>query len=109
MLPVRYLLVSLFGLSASYAAPVIPSPPAAPPRVNAPAPVAVEAPTRPPIKHEPEPPVAEPTPPPAPLEPLLTRMLADLDPNLTINSIRTMKQQVEISFDQERAVASLAL
>jgi predicted permease len=42
------------------------------------------------------------------LEPLLTRMLADLDPNLTINSIRTMKQQVEMSFDQERAVASLA-
>jgi predicted permease len=42
------------------------------------------------------------------LEPLLTRMLADLDPNLTINSIRTMQQQVELSFDQERAVASLA-
>jgi predicted permease len=45
---------------------------------------------------------------PGALEPLLTRMLADLDPNLTINSIRTMKQQVELSFDQERAVASLA-
>ena len=45
---------------------------------------------------------------PGALELLLTRMLAELDPNLTINSIRTMRQQVELSFDQERAVASLA-
>ena len=45
---------------------------------------------------------------PGALEPLLTRMLAELDPNLTVNSIRTMRQQVELSFDQERAVASLA-
>ncbi|HYL61004.1 MAG TPA: ABC transporter permease [Candidatus Methylomirabilis sp.] len=45
---------------------------------------------------------------PGALEPLLIRLLADLDPNLTINSIRTMQQQVELSFDQERAVASLA-
>jgi predicted permease len=42
------------------------------------------------------------------LEALLTRKIADLDPNLTFNSIRTMQQQVELSFDQERAVASLA-
>ncbi|HET8923644.1 MAG TPA: ABC transporter permease [Candidatus Acidoferrum sp.] len=42
------------------------------------------------------------------LEPLLTRTLAELDPNLTINSVRTMHQQVDLSFDQERAVASLA-
>jgi len=42
------------------------------------------------------------------LEAQLTRMLADLDPNLTINSIRTMEQQIELSFDQQRAVASLA-
>jgi predicted permease len=42
------------------------------------------------------------------LEPLLTRKLADIDPSLTFNSIRTMKQQIELSFDQERAVASLA-
>jgi predicted permease len=42
------------------------------------------------------------------LEPLLTRKLADVDPNLTFNSVRTMKQQIELSFDQERAVASLA-
>lgn len=46
--------------------------------------------------------------PPGVLEPLLTRTLAELDPNLTINSIRTMQQQVDLSFDQERAVASLA-
>ena len=35
-------------------------------------------------------------------------MLANLDPDLTINSIRTMQQQIDLSFDQERAVASLA-
>jgi predicted permease len=45
---------------------------------------------------------------PGALEAQLTRLLAELDPNLTINSIRTMRQQVELSFDQERAVASLA-
>src|SRR6266446_3777139 len=45
---------------------------------------------------------------PGALEPLLTRMLAELDPNLTINSIRSMQQQVELTFDRERAVASLA-
>ncbi|HTF26714.1 MAG TPA: ABC transporter permease [Candidatus Limnocylindria bacterium] len=45
---------------------------------------------------------------PGALEPLLTRMLAELDPNLTINSIRTLQQQIDLSFDQERAVASLA-
>jgi predicted permease len=46
--------------------------------------------------------------PPATLEPVLTKMLADLDPNLTITSVRTMRQQVDMSLDQERAVASLA-
>jgi predicted permease len=45
---------------------------------------------------------------PGVLEAPVTRMLAELDPNLTINSIRTLQQQVELSFDQERAVASLA-
>ena len=35
-------------------------------------------------------------------------ILADLDPNLTYNSVRTLQQQIELSFDQERAVASLA-
>ena len=42
------------------------------------------------------------------LEPLVTRTLAEVDSNLAITSIRTMQQQVELSFDQERAVASLA-
>jgi hypothetical protein len=46
--------------------------------------------------------------PPGVLEPLVTRTVADVDPNLTINSIRTMQQQVERSFDQDRAVARLA-
>jgi predicted permease len=45
---------------------------------------------------------------PGMLEPQLTRLLAGADPNLTINSVRTMGQQVELTFDQERAVASLA-
>ncbi len=45
---------------------------------------------------------------PGTLEPPLTKTLADIDPNLTITSIRTMQQQVELSFDQERAVAGLA-
>jgi predicted permease len=45
---------------------------------------------------------------PGALEPLLTRTLAELDPNLAIISVRTMQQEVELSFDQERAVASLA-
>lgn len=45
---------------------------------------------------------------PGTLEPLLTRTLADLDPNLTITGIRTLQQQVDFRFNQERAVASLA-
>ena len=46
--------------------------------------------------------------PPGALESLLTRTLAELDPNLTIVSVRTMQQQIALSFDQERAVAGLA-
>ena len=42
------------------------------------------------------------------LEPQITRTLTELNPNLTINSVRTLRQQIELSFDQERAVASLA-
>lgn len=45
---------------------------------------------------------------PGVLEPALKRVLAGADPNLTINSVRTMAQQVSLTFDQERAVASLA-
>jgi predicted permease len=46
--------------------------------------------------------------PPATLEPVLTRALAAVDPNLTITSVRTLQQQVDRAFDQQRAVASLA-
>jgi predicted permease len=42
------------------------------------------------------------------MEAQLTRMFAELDPDMTINSVRTMQEQVDLSFDQERAVASLA-
>jgi predicted permease len=45
---------------------------------------------------------------PGALEPLLTKTLSDIDPNLTITSVRTMQQQVDLSFDQDRALASLA-
>jgi predicted permease len=45
---------------------------------------------------------------PGELEPLLTRALAEVDPNLTITSVRTLQQQVDLTFNQERAVASLA-
>src|SRR2546428_13079920 len=45
---------------------------------------------------------------PGAIEPLVTRTLFEVDPNLTIISVRTMQQQVELSFNQERAVASLA-
>jgi predicted permease len=45
---------------------------------------------------------------PGTVEPLLTRLLALVDPNLTINSVRTMRHQVELTFDQEHAVSGLA-
>ena len=46
--------------------------------------------------------------PPGRIEPMVRQTLAELDPDITITSVRTMKQQVALSFDQERAVASLA-
>src|SRR6185295_3950999 len=46
--------------------------------------------------------------PPGTLEPLVTRTLADADSNLTVTSVRSLQQQVDRSFDQQRAVASLA-
>jgi len=46
--------------------------------------------------------------PPGALEPVLTKALAEVDPNLTVIGVRTLQQQVDMSFDQERAVASLA-
>jgi predicted permease len=45
---------------------------------------------------------------PAELEPLVTKALASVDPNLTIIGMRSVRQQVELHFEQERAVASLA-
>jgi predicted permease len=46
--------------------------------------------------------------PPGTLEPQVKRALADADPNLTVTSVRTMQLQVDRSFDQQRAVTSLA-
>jgi ABC-type antimicrobial peptide transport system permease subunit len=45
---------------------------------------------------------------PGVLEPELTKAIAEVDPNLTVISVRTIEQQIELSFDQERAVAGLA-
>jgi predicted permease len=42
------------------------------------------------------------------LEPLVARTLAEANPNLTVINIRTLEEQVARSFDQQRAVASLA-
>jgi len=46
--------------------------------------------------------------PPGTLEPLVVRTLADADPNMTVINVRTLEEQVVRSFDQQRAVASLA-
>ncbi len=46
--------------------------------------------------------------PPGTLEPQVKRALAEVDPNLTVASVRTLQQQIDRSFDQQRAVASLA-
>jgi predicted permease len=42
------------------------------------------------------------------LEPLLIRAISGLDPDMTVTSVRTLQQQLDLRFDQERAVASLA-
>jgi predicted permease len=42
------------------------------------------------------------------LEPQVKRALGEVDSNLTVTSVRTLRQQVDRSFDQQRAVASLA-
>jgi hypothetical protein len=42
------------------------------------------------------------------LEPVLRKTRAAVDPNLTITSVRTLEEQLALSFDKERAVASLA-
>jgi len=46
--------------------------------------------------------------PPGALEPLVKRALGDVDPNLTVMMVRTLHEQLDRSFDQQRAVASLA-
>jgi predicted permease len=46
--------------------------------------------------------------PPGTLESQVQRALAEVDPNLTVTSVRTLQLQVDRSFDQQRAVASLA-
>ena len=42
------------------------------------------------------------------LESQVSRALAEGDPNLSLITIRTLEQQIERTFDQQRAVASLA-
>jgi predicted permease len=46
--------------------------------------------------------------PPGTLEPLVIRAISGLDPDMTVTSVRTLQQQLDLRFDQERAVASLA-
>jgi hypothetical protein len=46
--------------------------------------------------------------PPGDLEPRLRRTLAEADPNLTITSVRTMQQQIDLILNRERSVARLA-
>jgi predicted permease len=45
---------------------------------------------------------------PGALEPVLTKALAEVDSNLTVVGVRTLRQQIALSFSQDRAVASLA-
>ena len=46
--------------------------------------------------------------PPGVLEPLVRKALAEIDANLTVINLRTYQEQVELRFDRERAVATLA-
>jgi predicted permease len=46
--------------------------------------------------------------PPGTLEPQVIRALADVDPNLTVTSVKSLQEQVDRTFDQRRAVATLA-
>jgi ABC-type antimicrobial peptide transport system permease subunit len=45
---------------------------------------------------------------PGALEPVLKKLLAEVDPNVTILNVRDLEAQVSLSFAQERAVAGLA-
>jgi predicted permease len=42
------------------------------------------------------------------LEPQLKRALADVDPNLTVVTVRTLRDQISRSFNQQRSVATLS-
>jgi predicted permease len=42
------------------------------------------------------------------VEPVLTRALAEIDPNLTILRVQTVRDEIGSSFEEERAVAGLA-
>jgi len=42
------------------------------------------------------------------VESVVTKALSEVDPNLTVVSVRTLQQQVDMYFNQQRAVASLA-
>jgi predicted permease len=46
--------------------------------------------------------------PPGILEPQVRKAIAEVDSNLTVNNVRSLPEQVALTFDQERAVASLA-
>jgi hypothetical protein len=46
--------------------------------------------------------------PPGTVEAQLHKVLAEIDPNLTIIGVKTVQEQIDSCFDQERAVASLA-
>jgi ABC-type antimicrobial peptide transport system permease subunit len=46
--------------------------------------------------------------PPGVLEPLVTKALAEVDPNLTVVNLRSYEEQVALRFDRERSVATLA-
>lgn len=45
---------------------------------------------------------------PGELEPVLRKLFSEADPNLTIIDVRTMQQEIDMNFDQQRSVADLA-
>jgi predicted permease len=46
--------------------------------------------------------------PPGVLEPQIRKVFAEADANLTVTTVRTLQDQVDLNFDQQRAVAGLA-
>jgi predicted permease len=45
---------------------------------------------------------------PGAIEPLITKAIGEVDPNLTLMGVRTLEEQVALAFDQDRAVSTLA-